>query len=281
MHILLAVDASPDSRQAAEMIKHFAQAPDLDVLNVVDIEALKHAYDFPTMPAGYYESYRNEVSEVAERVLHEVRAELSPCVRQIRLIADTGDAAESIIQTAEESRTQLIVLGQRGMTATPAFLLGGVSQKVATYAPCSVLVVKKSPAALERIVLAVDGSEASNRAAQFLSRSPFKGLVRLVVVTVWTAPGALNRQSATEVAQATGERLLHKAADSLRGEHYEVSTEWLQGDPAFAIMDAAARHEAQLIVVGARGLKAIKRFLLGSVSQKVLVHAACSVLIVR
>jgi nucleotide-binding universal stress UspA family protein len=281
MHILLAVDASPDSRQAAQMIKHFAEAPNLDVLNVVDIEALKHAYDFPRMPAGYYDGYREEVSAVAERVLHEVRAELSPCVRQIRLIADTGDAAESIIQTAEESRAQLIVLGQRGMTATPAFLLGGVSQKVATYAPCSVLVVKQSLPALDRILLAVDGSDASNRACQWLSRSPFKGVVRLLAVTVWTAPGALARLPATEAARASGENLLRTVADSLTGQRYDVSTEWLQGDPAFAILDAAARHEAQLIVVGARGLKAIKRFLLGSVSQKVLVHAACSVLIVR
>lgn len=50
---------------------------------------------------------------------------------------------------------------------------------------------------------------------------------------------------------------------------------------AVAILDAAVRHRAQLIVIGSRGLKAITRFLLGSVSQKVLIHSEGSVLIVR
>ncbi|MCA9475567.1 MAG: universal stress protein, partial [Nitrospira sp.] len=45
--------------------------------------------------------------------------------------------------------------------------------------------------------------------------------------------------------------------------------------------ESAIQHEIQLIVVGARGLKGMKRFLLGSVSQKILEHASCSVLIVR
>lgn len=53
------------------------------------------------------------------------------------------------------------------------------------------------------------------------------------------------------------------------------------GDPAFAIIDAAARHQAKIIVIGSREMKAIKRSLLGSVSEKVLVHARCSVLMVR
>lgn len=290
MKVLLAVDASPDSKRAAQVIKLLAEPTDLDVLNVVDLEALKHAYISPAMPAGYYETYRSEVSEVAERVLHEMRAELVPYTSQIRLIADSGDAAESIIQTAEEARSRLIVLGQRGMTATPTFLLGGVSQKVATYAHCSVLIVKEFLPSLDRVLLAVDGSEESNKAVQFLAKAPFKGPVHVAVVTVWPAQRAAlfgqarkaeDLASAGETAQSMGEDLVRNVAASLRDGAYEVSPECLQGDPAFAILDAATRHDAQMIVLGARGLKAVKRFLLGSVSQKVLVHAACSVLIVR
>ena len=137
MRIVLAVDASPDSKHAAQVIRHFADPPILDVLNVVDEDALKHAYISPAIPADYLETYRREVTEVAELVLHEMKTELEPHCRHIRLIADSGDAAESIIQTAEESHADLVIVGQRGMTATPSFLLGGVSQKTATYAPCS------------------------------------------------------------------------------------------------------------------------------------------------
>lgn len=290
MRVLLAVDASPDSRNAAGMIAHLAEPPDLHVLNVVDVEALQHAYESPDMPTGYYETYRKEVSEAAERILHEMKAELAPRARHIRLIADTGDAAESIVHTAEESRADLVILGQRGMTATPAFLLGGVSQKVATYAPCSVLIVKEPPDVLERILVALDGSEESRKVVRFLARAPFKGPVRVTAVMVWPGHqrglfGAIrslrDQRAAAKVARSQGDELLRSLMAPLAAGPYTVETEWLQGDPAFMLIEAAARHQAQMIVLGARGRKAIKRFLLGSVSQKVLVHAPCSVLIVR
>jgi nucleotide-binding universal stress UspA family protein len=62
---------------------------------------------------------------------------------------------------------------------------------------------------------------------------------------------------------------------------YRVQTEMLTGDPAFMILETAVRRSAQLIIVGSRGMKAIKRFFWGSVSEKILVHATCSVLIIR
>lgn len=290
MRVVLAVDASPDSKNAAQVIRHMAEPPVLDVLNVVDEDALKHAYISPTMPADYLETYRREVTEVAEQVLHEMKTELEPYCRHIRLIADSGDAAESIILTVEESHADLVIVGQRGMTATPSFLLGGVSQKVATYAPCSVLVVKEPMAKLERILVAVDGSEAAHKAVEFLARCPFKGPVQVTVVTVWPSPrsetwgipiGSPGRSEVKQIVEERGQELLRKITGECAYEAYQITTELLHGDPAFAILDAAVRHQAQIIVIGSRGMKAIKRFLLGSVSEKVLVHASCSVLIVR
>ena len=290
MRIVLAVDASPDSKNAAQVIQHMAEPPALDVLNVVDEDALKHAYISPTMPPDYVETYRREVTEVAEQVLHEMKAELEPHCRHIRLIADSGDAAESIILTAEEAQADLVIVGQRGMTATPSFLLGGVSQKVATYAPCSVLVVKEPMAKLERILVAVDGSAAAHRAVEFLIRCPFKGPVEIIVVTVWPSSrsetwgmpiGIPGRSELKQMVEEKGRELLQQITGECARGSYRVMSELLHGDPAFAILDAAVRHQSQMIVIGSRGMKAIKRFLLGSVSEKVLVHAHCSVLIVR
>ena len=286
MRVVLAVDASPDSKNAAQVIRHLAEPPILDVLNVVDEDALKHAYISPTMPADYLDTYRREVTEVAEQVLHEMKAELEPHCRHIRLIADSGDAAEGIIQTAEESHADLVIVGQRGMTATPSFLLGGVSQKVATYAPCSILVVKEPMAKLERILVAIDGSEPAHKAVEFLARGPFKGLAQVTIVTVWPSGrserwGMRGQPELRQVVEDRGQELLRNIAGECAGSAYKIATELLHGDPAFAILDAAARHQAQIIVIGSRGVKAIKRFLLGSVSEKVLVHAPCSVLIVR
>jgi nucleotide-binding universal stress UspA family protein len=149
--------------------------------------------------------------------------------------------------------------------------------------------VKEPVAALDRILVAVDGSEEADKAVEFLARRPFKGAPGLTVVTVWPQARAsvmpslkrAGRAEVRDVVKSKGEELLHALADRLGKEVYKVETELLQGDPAFMILDAAIRHEAQMILLGSRGIKAIRRFLLGSVCQKVLVHALCSVMIVR
>ena len=60
-----------------------------------------------------------------------------------------------------------------------------------------------------------------------------------------------------------------------------VETYARQGDPADAILDVAEERDADLIVVGNKGMTGAKRFLLGSVPNKVSHHAPCSVLIIR
>lgn len=290
MKVLLAIDASPDSNHAAQMVTHLAAPPQLHVLHVVDIGALRHAYLASEHSEGDFDVYRQEVSDLSKHILHKTRDELSSHVQEVRLIADSGDPAESIIQTAEEVQADLIILGNRGMKATSSFLLGGVSQKVATYAPCSVLICKGSTPALNRILVATDGSEASDKAAEFLAACPFKTPLRVIIMTVWapppsyslgTASRALSPSSKNSAAKTKGEDFLRDVAKRFRQGSYETQIEWLDGDPPFAILESAKQHEVQMIVVGARGLKGIKRFLLGSVSQKVLMHASCSVLIVR
>ena len=61
----------------------------------------------------------------------------------------------------------------------------------------------------------------------------------------------------------------------------EVETFAREGDPADAILDVAEERDADLIVVGNKGMTGAKRFLLGSVPNKVSHHAPCSVLIIR
>lgn len=291
MRILLAIDTSSYSKHAAEMVTHFATPPRLHILHAVDIGSLRHAYLAADSSENDFEAYRQEISKLSQHVLHEMRDELVPYTSETQLIADSGDPAESIIQTAEENQADLIVLGHRGMTATSAFLLGGVSQKVATYAPCSVLICKGEVPVLDRILLAVDGSETSNKAAAFLGQAPFKGPIQITIMTVWAPPYLAGKNAPTienasfslagSAAKTKGENFLQGLAKEFQGGPYEVQTDWQEGDPPAAILEAVQCHGVQMVVVGARGLKGIKRFLLGSVSQKVLTHASCSVLIVR
>jgi len=74
---------------------------------------------------------------------------------------------------------------------------------------------------------------------------------------------------------------LSEAADTVKEAGVDVETFARQGDPADAILDVAEETDADLIVVGNKGMTGAKRFLLGSVPNKVSHHAPCSVLIIR
>src|SRR4051812_6635116 len=76
------------------------------------------------------------------------------------------------------------------------------------------------------------------------------------------------------------EAQLRQVAESL-GDGLNVKTHAKQGDPSEAIIDVAAQNDADLIVVGNKGMTGAKRFFLGAVPNKVSHHAPCSVLIVR
>ena len=74
---------------------------------------------------------------------------------------------------------------------------------------------------------------------------------------------------------------LSTAAQGFQDAGVEVETHAREGDPADAILDVAEEQEADLIIVGNKGMTGAKRFLLGSVPNKVSHHAPCSVMIIR
>ena len=83
--------------------------------------------------------------------------------------------------------------------------------------------------------------------------------------------------SAREEVEST----LREASASVEESGVSVETYAREGDPADAILDVAEEKNADLIVVGNKGMTGAKRFLLGSVPNKVSHHAPCSVMIIR
>lgn len=176
---------------------------------------------------------------------------------------------------------QLLSIGSRGLDALDRFMLGSVSNHAIHHAPCSVLVVKEAPRPVRRILLAVDGSSASEKAVKFLLRhfnpTPDGPEQEPVSVTVTHVMPFLKypelRQAGTLLAQRYEEKVA-KAG-------FQVEEAMRLGKPASEILTQAKRSKADLIVTGAKGLGAIGRALLGSVSTRVVQHASCSVLVVR
>jgi nucleotide-binding universal stress UspA family protein len=76
-------------------------------------------------------------------LLDEVRAEAEAAgVTQVETFERQGEAADAIIDVAEEQRADLIVVGNKGMTGAKRFLLGSVPNRISHHAPCSVLIVR-------------------------------------------------------------------------------------------------------------------------------------------
>ena len=82
---------------------------------------------------------REDVLALLEAAHDEARA---VGLEQVETFARQGDAADAILDVAEEQRSDLIVVGNRGMTGAKRFLLGSVPNKVSHHAPCSVLIVR-------------------------------------------------------------------------------------------------------------------------------------------
>jgi nucleotide-binding universal stress UspA family protein len=82
---------------------------------------------------------REDVLVLLQEAADEAR---SAGVAKVETYAHQGDAADAILDVAEEQRSDLIVVGNKGMTGAKRFLLGSVPNKVSHHAPCSVLVVR-------------------------------------------------------------------------------------------------------------------------------------------
>ncbi len=84
----------------------------------------------------------NPREDVLELLGEAQREAESAGVVKVETFARQGDAADAILDVAEEQRSDLIVVGNRGMTGAKRFLLGSVPNKVSHHAPCSVLIVR-------------------------------------------------------------------------------------------------------------------------------------------
>jgi nucleotide-binding universal stress UspA family protein len=83
--------------------------------------------------------------EDVEATLREAGAEVEAAGVAVRTYAREGDAADAILDVAEERGADLIVVGNKGMTGAKRFLLGSVPNKVSHHAPCSVLIIRTEP----------------------------------------------------------------------------------------------------------------------------------------
>ena len=145
-----------------------------------------------------------------------------------------------------------------------------------------------------KILLAIDGSAHSKAAIEEVARTLFPLNTKVRIVSAYEKIPVITTDGSMGVSQeffAESDRFALKAAEDtienaakiLRKKNPTliITTIAIEGAPKSVILEEAERFVADLIVVGSHGCGVVERFLLGSVSHAVSLHANCSVLIVR
>jgi nucleotide-binding universal stress UspA family protein len=297
MRILLAVDGSASADRALDLV---AALPWHDGGRVRIVSVAPSQAEILGVPwsltatSGALEAeeaaltvHRNAL-EAAERELRSVRCDIV-----IEPVLLRGRTASLIVEEAREMPADLIVLGHRGHSRWESALLGSVSAEVVDHAPCAVLVARDDR--IGPVVLADDGSSHARAAEAIMIACPlFAGLPITVVSVIHDGfqdpvavaplidPAVMDVYSQGPSAeQRAVEAECAAAARRLRDAGLDAEPEVRVGDPAHEIIAVARARQAGVVIVGTRGQTGLRRLLLGSVARNVLLHAPCSVMVVR
>lgn len=297
MKILCAVDGSEFSQWAVEALGSLDQSKieSITLLHVVDTHKLK-AVGSPRVVS--YRGAKAALEKAGAALLKRARQQAEVALSQsairprtkIRTVMLTGSPAATIVQRAAQERSHLLVMGTRGLSDIKGFLLGSVARKVASTAPCPLLVIKRPLQSANRVLLAVDHSKYSRTAARFL-RTGF--LPETATITIYTsaetpvtdlAARYLSDEQLSELKRPVLEQataLVTELREEFIKEGYTVTTEVQLDHVIETIIKLATVSQSDLLVVGSRGLTGMERLHLGSVSESLLKYAPCSILIVR
>jgi nucleotide-binding universal stress UspA family protein len=276
MNVLVATDGSKYGQWGLNRVATlpFVNPPRVTALHVLDIFAYRAAFLAPR-EIRRIEAHSTRTLRKAKQQLVALKLKGTVCKKQ-------GMIAPVILKHAPK-RDGLLVVGSQGLNALDRFLLGSVSTKLLHHATCPVLVVKNEAAPLRRIALAIDGSDASATALEFVltkfqpDRAAGEGGRVPIHVSVIHVMPSIKYPKLKEA----GRRLVEPSVRKLIKAGFTAEPVYQLGNPAEEIMKGASKQHADLIVMGAQGLGAIDRFLIGSVSTRVVQHANCAVLVVR
>ena len=258
--ILLAADGSNDAELATATAVGLAKSTS-SKLDIV------HVFVLPSKTLDESLSFDNSAREAPEE---KARAKLEELVGKTETFGGAiekshfrmGQPDVEIVALAEELGAGLVVVGSRGHSPRKRALMGSVSESVVRHAHCSVLVVRGSGSGEDRdyllgcILLAFD--------VQLPYAGPF----------AWEVDVEKIKQDARSMVNRQAQHI-----EATRGKVKEVHL--ASGKPYAEIVRFAEELGAGLVVMGTRGLGRLQRALMGSISESVVRHAHCPVMVVR
>ncbi|MBU2538958.1 MAG: universal stress protein [Proteobacteria bacterium] len=258
--------ASQLAREDKSWIKVLAVVPpyhgDLELLGVADIKATI---------AGSGQKLLAEAKQIADQEEVHILTNL-----------EQGEAYEQIVHVAEEESCDLIVMGRKGQGKLERELMGSVTARVIGHTRKDILVIPETAKlSWQNILLATDGSTCCDNALARALEIAQERAAKLNAVSVVYSNDefyALGQDVVKDLFQHADNVLdkVEKWAGDL-GVQTELFVR--DGDPHQAITDLAAEISASLIVMGSHGRKGLTRFLMGSVTERVIGYAECPVLV--
>jgi len=292
--ILMPTDFSDCAQAVLGHAIFFAQefGAELHLLHVVVLhedDPFNPAYHFPDAEE-IYSRLRDDASEKMKKVIAEHENE--PFV--IREAQQRGvAAAPEIVDYAREEAIDLVVMGAHGRRGLRRLLLGSVAEEVVRTAPCPVLTSRSEahpPSKIDRIVVPIDFSIASRQAlaaarelaAVHDSRIDLIHVVEPPIYPQYYEPLYQQAEEYTFPQMAVKvEDGLASFAREVEGPVVEMHLEVLEGTAAERIVEYANDERADLVVIATEGLTGLERFLLGSVTEKVVRTSECPVLTLK
>ncbi|MBX6166222.1 MAG: universal stress protein [Thermobispora bispora] len=278
--IVVATDGSPAAAAAVTWAADDAVRKGLPLRIVHVLDRLP--YDLPRYEIPDFE---DRLSQAGRRILDEAAQAAREGRPGLEVTTELlfGDPAHVLRDQAGGSAE--LVMGSRGLGGFRGMLLGSVSANVAGHAEAPVVVVRATPATPHNeIVVGFDGSEESKPALVYafeaarLRGCPLRVIYAYQIPVYTYAPVVVDD---VEELRRVQEDFIRTELESWRDKHPEVETrlEVVCSHPVTALVEAS--EDADLLVVGSHGRRALTAVLLGSVSRGVLHHARCPVAVVR
>jgi hypothetical protein len=264
--LLVCTDGSPASQGALRAAQTLARTFGSQVFL---LEVMQFIPGFAGLTAEFVVQWSREVEARLEAVREDwARQGLTLIPR----LAQNASAVAAIIQEIEEQQPGLVMVGRRGHTGLARLLMGSVTARVIGESPVNVLVTpREAKLAWDRVLVAGDGSSYSDAAfAEAVALARGLGS-QLLAATVVAEEGEFPE------AQAILDR--HLAAANQAG--LPLTTHLLVGQADDAVVQAAIRHAADLIIVGSHGRTGLTRLLMGSTAERIIGQANCPVLVVK
>jgi nucleotide-binding universal stress UspA family protein len=202
----------------------------------------------------------------------------------IKTVLEEGDIYSRLVDLAEAENCGVIVMGRRGTSGAGQSLVGSATARVIGHSQRDVLVVPEGTAiGWKKILVATDGSRYSGLAAEKAIdfAGSYGGSIWVVSVVDVPAEFYAEAPNAVDGLIKKAKGFVASVEEQARKKNITASTFVGEGDAHAVITKISSEENINIVVMGSHGRTGLKRLLMGSVTEKVIGHAPCPVLVVK